>query len=198
MSHHIQTYVKPESDTNLAQYVVNSFQDVDGEYRLSGSSNPQPIEDVAKLRLSEGRSYALGAVYSFASPLAAGSSIDIAIAFPSGVSPTFSIMGLCAGDAMGYLYENAVVTGGTIIVPINKNRTSTTASQGVALLNPTVTSTGTTILQQILIGGTGKKATGGTVGGADLILKPLTTYLFRLTNVNGTAHAAEMILEWYE
>jgi hypothetical protein len=31
-----------------------------------------------------------------------------------------------------------------------------------------------------------------------MVLKPLTTYLFRLTNVNGTAHMAELLLEWYE
>jgi hypothetical protein len=54
------------------------------------------------------------------------------------------------------------------------------------------------LLEQILIGGTGKKAGGGEVGSPRLFLKPLTTYLFRLTNVNGTAHAAEIILEWYE
>lgn len=194
----IQEYVTAESDSNKARYIIPSFQDIDGEFRLAGSANPQPTEDLSKLRLNEGRSFALGAVYSFASPLPTGSSIDIAIAFPSGVNPTFSINGLCAGDSMGYLYEGATVTGGTSITPINKNRASTTTSQGVALLNPTVTSTGTTLLQQILIGGSGKKATGGTIGGADLILKGLTTYLFRLTNVNGTAHAAEIILEWYE
>lgn len=190
--------VKRESLDTKSIHVSPSYVDKDGAQYLTSSDKPFPTEDVSALRLVEGRSFALGAVYSFASPLAAGSSIDIAIAFPSGVNPTFSIMGLCAGDAMGYLYEGATVTGGTSITPINKNRSSTAVSQGVALLNPTVSSTGTTILSQILIGGSGKKATGGTLGGADLILKGLTTYLFRLTNVNGTAHAAEMILEWYE
>jgi hypothetical protein len=54
------------------------------------------------------------------------------------------------------------------------------------------------MIEQILIGGEGKKAGGGSVSSPRLFLKPLTTYLFRLTNVNGTAHAAEMVLEWYE
>jgi hypothetical protein len=57
---------------------------------------------------------------------------------------------------------------------------------------------GTLVLEQILIGGTGKKAGGGEVGSSNLILKPLTSYLIRLTNVNGTAHAAELIVEWAE
>ncbi len=30
------------------------------------------------------------------------------------------------------------------------------------------------------------------------VLKPLTNYHFRLTNVNGTSHAASLTLEWYE
>lgn len=190
--------VKRESLDTRSIHVSPSYVDKDGAQYLTSSDKPFPTEDISQLRLVEGRSFALGAVYSFDAPLAADASIDIAIAFPSGVTPTFSISGLCAGDAMGYLYEGATVTGGTSITPINKNRASTTTSQGVALLNPTVSNTGTTILAQILIGGSGKKASGGTVGGADLILKGLTTYLFRLTNVNGTAHAAEIILEWYE
>lgn len=190
--------IERESDSTKARHVNLAYVDEAGVSYLSGSEKPFPTEDISQLRLVEGRSFALGASYPFSAPLPAGASINIAIAFPSGVNPRFTINGLCAGDAMGYLYEGATVTGGTSIVPINKNRASTATSQGVALLNPTVTSTGTTLLQQILIGGSGKKATGGTVGGADLILKGLTTYLFRLTNANGTDHAAEIILEWYE
>ena len=57
---------------------------------------------------------------------------------------------------------------------------------------------GTLVLKQILIGGSGKKAGGGDVGSSNIILKPLTSYLVRLTNVNGTAHAAEVIVEWAE
>lgn len=194
----VQLYVTPESDTNKARYVLPAYQDVDGESALAGSAYPVPSIEVGLLRLNEGKAFALGVVRDFADPLPENQSIDIAIAFPAGVTPTISISGLCAGDAMGYLYEGASVTGGTSITPVQKNRSVLTASQGVALYNPTVSSLGTMILKQILIGGTGKKAGGGSTGGSDLILKPLTTYLFRLTNVNGTAHAAEIILEWYE
>ena len=191
-------YATPESDTNRARYTVPVYQDDDNDYALAGSAYPVPSINIGQLRLNEGKAFATGALYTFASPLAAGSSIDIAIAFPSGITPTISISGLCAGDALGYLYEGASVSGGTSLTPINKNRSSLTASQGVALLNPTVSSLGTAILAQILIGGSGKKAGGGSTDGSDLILKPLTTYLFRLTNVNGTAHAAEIQLEWTE
>ena len=190
--------VERESLDTKSQHVSVSFTDKDNVQYLAGSAKPFPTEDVRLLRLEEGKAFALGVVRSFADPLPASQSIDIAIAFASGVTPNISISGLCAGNAMGFLYEGSVVTGGTAITALNKNRNSLTTSQSAALSNPTVTTLGTPILSQILIGGEGKKAGGGDVGSSDLILKPLTTYLFRLTNINGTAHAAEIVLEWYE
>ena len=156
--------------------------------------------DIEQVRLIEGHGFSTGSLRTFADPLPAGQSIDIAIAFPSGLNPVFSISGLCNGNAIGYLYENAVVSGGTSLPIINRNRASTITSQGVAIVNPTVTSTGTTILQEILTGGVGKKGGGGEVGGNNIILKGLTTYLFRLTNAdtNNDPHAAEIILSWTE
>jgi hypothetical protein len=190
--------VQRESLDTKSQHVSVSFADKDNVQYLAGSAKPFPTEDVSLLRLEEGKAFALGVVRSFANPLPDGQSIDIAIAFAAGVTPNISISGLCAGDAMGFLYEGSVVTGGTAITALNKNRNSVITSQSAALSNPTVTTLGTPILSQILIGGQGKKASGGALGSSDLILKPLTTYLFRLTNVNGTAHAAEIVLEWYE
>jgi hypothetical protein len=190
--------VQRESLDTKSQHVSVSFADKDNVQYLAGSAKPFPTEDVTLLRLEEGKAFALGVVRSFADPLPDDESIDIAIAFAAGVTPNISISGLCAGDAMGFLYEGSVVTGGTAITALNKNRDSVITSQSAALSNPTVTTLGTLILSQILIGGQGKKAGGGAIGSSDLILKPLTTYLFRLTNVNGTAHAAEIILEWYE
>ena len=156
--------------------------------------------DIEQVRLIEGHGFSTGFLRTFADPLPATESIDIAIAFPSGLNPVFSISGLCAGNAIGYLYENAVVSGGTSLPIINRNRASTITSQGVAIVNPTVTSTGTTILQEILTGGVGKKGGGGEVGGNNIILKGLTNYLFRLTNADGNnnPHAMEIILSWTE
>lgn len=191
-------FVERESLDTKSKHVTLTYMDKDENQVIVSSQNPLVSDTISELRLVEGRTFAIGAVYPFASPLADGASIDIAIAWPSGVNPVISISGLCAGDAMGYLYENATVTGGTSITPVKLNRALNTTSQAVALLNPTVTSLGTKVLEQILIGGQGKKASGGGVDSSDMILKGLTTYLFRLTNVNGTAHAAEIILEWYE
>ena len=188
-----------ESLSTKSRFVSPTYLDRNNQATVVGSELPMPVADIGALRTIEGRSYAIGVVKSFAVPLAAGASIEIAIAWASGVQPYISISGLCGGDAMGFMYEGAVVSGGTPLTAVNVNRNySTTASESAALLNPTVTSTGTQLLEQILIGGSGKKSGGADLSSPRMILKPLTTYLFRLTNVNGTAHAAEMILEWYE
>jgi len=66
------------------------------------------------------------------------------------------------------------------------------------VINPTVTSVGVEIDAQLIPGGAGKKSGGGSAGSLEYVLKPLTNYLFRLTNVNLTSHAASLQLEWYE
>jgi hypothetical protein len=159
-----------------------------------------PTRSVEHVRLIEGHAFSAGLVADYANKVADGDSIDIVIAFPSGVNPIFTISGLSSGNAVGYLYEGASATGGTSLPIINRNRASTIPSQGVALANPTVSSTGTLILKEILTGGVGKKGGGGEVGGNNIILKGLTNYLFRLTNADGNnnPHAMEIIISWTE
>jgi hypothetical protein len=107
---------------------------------------------------------------------------------------------MCLGDAELYIYEGASTTGGTTFTPINRNRNYAVSnpSQVAMVINPTVTSTGTEIDAQLIPGGVGKKAGGGIAVSLEYVLKPLTNYLFRLQNVNGTNHAASLQLEWYE
>jgi len=159
-----------------------------------------PTRDIGQVRLIEGQAFSLGYVRTFLDPLPAGQSINIALAFPSGMNPIMSISGLSSGNAIGYLYEGSVVSGGTSLPIVNRNRASTILSKGVAIVNPTITSLGTLVLQEILTGGLGKKGAGGEAGGNNLILKGLTTYLFRLTNTDtqNNAHASEIILSWNE
>ena len=159
-----------------------------------------PTRNIEQVRLIDGQAFSLGYTQTFLDPLPAGQSIEIALAFPSGMNPIMSISGLCSGNAIGYLYEGSVVSGGTPLTIIKRNRASTITSQGVAIVNPTITSLGTLVLQEILTGGLGKKGGGGEAGGNNLILKGLTTYLFRLTNADtqNNAHAAEIILSWNE
>ncbi len=169
-----------------------------GEYVVAGADAPTIVVDVNHQRNHDGRAYFAYKINPTSSPLAAGSSIDIVLASASGVIPHMTVDALCLGDAELYIYENTVATGGTSFTPLNRNRNYTTSSQVAMIINPTVSSLGTQLDAQILPGGSGKKSGGGTAGSLEYVLKPLTNYLFRLTNVNGTAHAAHLSLEWYE
>jgi hypothetical protein len=190
--------VDRESLTTASRLVTPTFMAVNGDQTVASVEDPQPQISFGAQKLKDGKVYAIGVVYDFDSPLADDASIDIGIAWNAGVTPVVSFSGLCQGDALGFLYEGATMTGGTAATAVKLNRNSAIASQSAITIGPTVTNVGTLVLKQILIGGSGKKAGGGDVGSSNLILKPLTSYLIRLTNVNGTAHAAEVIVEWSE
>lgn len=189
-----------ESLTTKSRLVTPAYLDEDNDPNVIGSELPLPTADIVALRTFEGRTFGIGAVRNFQNKVPAGQSLDLAIAWAQGVVPRLTIQGLTTGDAEGFMYEGATVSGGTPITAINFRRDSDRVSESAALIQPTVSSLGTLILSQILPGGTGKKAAGAEGRTGRLYLKPLTTYLFRVTNrdENNTAHAIEIILEWYE
>jgi hypothetical protein len=190
--------VDRESLTTASRLVTPTYMAANGNQVIGSVDDPLPQIDYGEQKLKDGKVYAIGVVYDFDAPLADDASIDIGIAWNAGVTPVVSFSGLCQGDALGFLYEGATMTGGTAATAVKLNRNSAISSQSAITIGPTVTNVGTLVLKQILIGGSGKKAGGGDVGSSNLILKPLTSYLIRLTNVNGTAHAAEVIVEWSE
>lgn len=192
------TEVSLESLTTKSRFVTQVQKNNAGNYVVAGADAPSIVVDVNHQRNHDGRAWFAYKMYPKSAPLADGTSIDIVLASASGVFPHLMVDALCLGDAEFYIYENPVATGGTSFTPINRNRNYTTSSQVAMIVNPTITSLGTQIDAQIIPGGTGKKAGGGTAGTLEYVLKPLTNYLFRLTNVNGTAHAAHLALEWYE
>ena len=193
-------YVQRESQNQKAQFVALTQQDKDGNQMIVGSDTGLIISEINHHRLHEGRAYYAYKIYPDSAPLADNASIDIVLASPAGVFPHITIDGLCLGEAELYVYESTVTTGGTAFTPINRNRNYTVSnpSQVAMVINPTVTSVGTELDAQIISGGAGKKSGGGSAASLEYVLKPLTNYLFRLTNVNGTAHAAYLTLEWYE
>jgi hypothetical protein len=169
-----------------------------GDYVVVGADAPIVNVDVNHQRNHDGRAWFAYKIAPDSAKLADAASIDIVLASASGVVPHMTVDALCLGDAELYIYEGTSATGGTSFTPINRNRNYTTSSQVAMIINPTVSSLGTQIDAQILPGGSGKKSSGGSAASLEYVLKPLTNYLFRLTNVNGTAHAAYLQLEWYE
>ena len=194
------TPVELESVTTKSRFVTPVQKRNDGTYAVAGADAPTITIDVNHQRNHDGRAFYAYKTYPDSAKLAADASISIVMASPSGVYPHVTIDGLCLGDAELFIYEGTATTGGTSFTPINRNRNyaDSNPSQVAMVINPTVTSLGTELDTQIIAGGSGKKSTGGSAGSLEFVLKPLTNYMFRLTNVNGTAHAAHLQLEWYE
>ena len=192
--------VQRESENTKSRLVTLTHKNNAGDQVIAGADAPVITVDVNHQRNHDGRAFYAYKIYPDSAPLAANASIDIVLASPSGVFPHMTIDGLCLGDAELYVYEGPTTTGGTAFTPINRNRNYAVSnpSQVAMVINPTVTSVGTELDAQIIPGGAGKKSGGGTAASLEYVLKPLTNYLFRLTNVNGTAHAAYLTLEWYE
>lgn len=194
------TPVELESVTTKSRFVTAVQKRNDGTYAVSGADAPFVTIDVNHQRNHDGRSFFAFKMYPTSAKLANGSSIDIVMASPSGLTPHVLVDAFCQGDAELYIYEGTSTTGGTSFTPINRNRNYAVSnpSQIAMVINPTVTSVGDMLDGQIVPGGVGKKSGGGTGASLEYVLKPLTNYLFRLTNVNGTDHAAFLTLEWYE
>jgi len=194
------TPVELESVTTKSRFVTPVQKRNDGSYAVAGADAPMITVDVNHQRNHDGRAFYAYKIAPDSSPLASLASIDIVMASPSGVFPHITIDAMCLGDAELYIYEGTSTTGGTSFTPINRNRNYAVSnpSQVAMVINPTVTSIGTELDAQIIPGGAGKKSSGSAAGSLEYVLKPLTNYLFRLTNVNGTSHAASLQLEWYE
>lgn len=190
--------VQRESLGTSTQHSSVSYVNGGDDQVLVSADYALPTATVFGAHLLEGLLFSIGYTHSFASPLADGASIDIVLAFGPGTEPRVAIEGLCVGNAMGYLYEGTTTTGGTALTGINLNRNSTNVGNAAAVLNPTISSTGTLLGSFLIIGGVKKKASGGDMSTTSLVLKPLTNYLLRLTNVSGVAQAAEMTITWYE
>ena len=193
--------VERESLGTKSQHISPAYVAKDGNSYLTSSDRPFPTVDVNHLRLHEGVAYYVYHTHKDASRLAVGSSINIAIAWPAGLEAHAFVDYQCGGEAEIYAYESATTSGGTAMTLHRRNRVITTASQAAAVLNPTVTAVGTEFYSEIITSaeGQGNRSGAGARGiSFEFILKPLTTYLFRLTNVNSSSQMAEMRIDWYE
>ena len=193
--------VQQESFTTKSRFVTPTYIDKDGVTYLTSSDKPFPVVDVNHLRLHEGVAYCVYHTHKDASRLAVGSSINIAIAWPAGLEAHAFVDYQCGGEAEIYAYEGSTTSGGTAMTLNRRNRVITTASQAAAVLNPTVSAVGTEFYSEIITSAEGqgnRSGAGGRGISFEFILKPLTTYLFRLTNVNSSSQMAEMRIDWYE
>ena len=191
-------YVQRESQNQKAQFVALTQQDKDGNQMIVGSDTGLITAEINHHRLHEGRAFIAWNIYPDSAKLAAGANADIVLAAGPGTIPHVTIAMESSGDADFFVYEGTTTTGGTAFTPVRRNRNIAATSNVAMVTNPTVNTLGTLINRQFVTGGSGKKSSGGGGGTLEYVLAPLTNYLFRLKNVNGTAHTALLELEWYE
>lgn len=192
------TNIDYESLTTKSRFVSLVQSSESGAGELVGTDSPLVMIDINHQRNHDGRAWFAWRLYPDAAKLAAGASCNIVLAAAAGVRPHLTVDAVLTGDSELYIYEGPTTTGGTPFTPVNRNRNFTTTSDVAMVINPTVNTTGTMIDAQFLAGGVGKKTSGGSAHSLEYVLKPLTNYLVRLTNVNGTDHAGHLALEWYE
>lgn len=191
-------FVNRESMNTKSRHVTPTFMDKDEAQRVAGSSDPMPVIDVNHLRLHEGRAYYTYKFLPSSAGLAVNASLDIAIAWPAGVLAHLIAIFQTGGESEFYLYESPTTSGGTAQTIHRRNRNLNTTSTAAAVYAPTVTATGTEIYGEFISSGAGGTGVGGENFTFEYVMKPLTTYLFRITNTNSQNHAAELRIEWYE
>jgi hypothetical protein len=190
--------VQQESFSTKSRFVTPTYVDKDGVTYLTSSDKPFPVIDVNHLRLHEGRAFYVYKTFKKGSPLAVNGNLDIALAWPDGYAPHCVFTYESGGSSEFYIYENPTTSGGTAMTVHRRNRVLTTTSAAAAVHTPTVTSVGTEIFGEFISSGAGGTGIGGRGLTPEFVLKPLTTYLFRLTNVNSQSNEAELMLDWYE
>lgn len=105
------------------------------------------------------------------------------------------------GDARVALFENPTVSNvGTGLSEINRNRNSSNTAVTAVTHTPTTSADGTQLMDHLLPGGSGFFATGGSAESSfeEFILKADEQYLFRVTNIAGSAQPVGASLTFYE
>ena len=187
-----------ESDQTISRFVTPTVQLLDNRQVVAGAVQPLIVRDDAIQCVIDGRSFYVFKTYRTAAPLASLASIDIVITSAPGKNLGIGYIAECGGNAELTVSENVTnIVGGDLFVPFNRNRGSSLTSTTGALINPTSLTLGTTVYEELVLGGTGGNAAGAAVRG-DYALLDDVSYLFRLTNVTGQAHIASLAIQWVE
>lgn len=148
-------------------------------------------------RCHQGRMYTFGKILG----LSNGGVIEILFDLTTSAIHA-SFHGTCLNNATFEILEGVTVAGnGTVITPANNNRSSANVFNGKIYHTPT-SATGTSIWSELIIGGAGVFAAGGSSsnlpkGGTEWILAPSNKYLLRLTNLVASSTTADLSATFY-
>ena len=152
--------------------------------KFDPGSQAVTVGSIEHRMVHEGRLF--GITLPFAA-LASGASLDLLGVVPAGVAPNFRswALSLSGGPGDVFLYEDAVVSdNGTLLTPLNHNRSSSRTPAMQLYQAPTVTSVGTPIVNQEYVPAASNNQAGLGAAGSfeEWDLAPGKTYLFRYTN----------------
>lgn len=188
----------PHSNSSVPAVRLATFDNSDA-LREVGSSYALPVINLEHIRTHEGRLFTAGKLWDSTGKIANGAFADIAFTASATVSAHVILDVQVGGDSEVYVYEDAVITGGTTITPFNRNRRSSNVCATTVVHTPTVTSPGTLLEAVFAPGGTGHKAGGGSGGFAgEFVLQFSKTYLVRVKNVSGSAQIVQTNIWLYE
>ena len=192
-------YVERESETSTSRFVSVTQQLRDDRQVVTGANYPLITRSDNIQAVIDGITFYAYKVYPSTNLLAANASIQILITTAVGRPIGVGLKAECGAAAEVAVYENCTdVVGGTLFVPINRNRASTNVAVTGILIDPTSVTLGPEIYYDLVLGGTGGTAAGATVDSDYAVLKADTSYLFKMTNTSAQSQVAEFGLQWIE
>lgn len=146
----------------------------------------------------EGEMFVASYTVPHGSELANDASLDILIVTAAKEAHLFASIGV-GGDCEVLFYEDATTSAaGTALAENNMNRRSSATAVETITHTPTVSTTGTLLLQTFLPGGSGPQAGGGASrSNTEWLLDINSKYLLRITNRSGSTIQASATLQWY-
>jgi hypothetical protein len=159
-------------------------------------SNAVVFIDTTHARVHQGRVFHAGGIDE---ALAASAAFELL--FQVGVNSVHLRASVTVGGNMrGEFYENPdIISAGTVVPNINRNRTSSKTSTLVLTAAPTLMDDGDLLSTVIVAGGSGGQTPGGqSEPFFEWILAPNTNYLGRLVNITNNAQVIGVANEWYE
>ena len=126
--------------------------------------------------------------------------IEILLQTPADKTMHSYIKLIAGGDARFDVYEGTTFSAaGTAISPVNHNRSSANTCGCTVTHTPTITTDGTLIWSEYIAGGSGGLTPGAVqnVSTEQAVFDSNAVYLFRLTNLAGTAQPLQIISAYY-
>jgi hypothetical protein len=153
--------------------------------------------DYPHQKTHEGR-YFSGGYYD--SSVANNGTLDLLVQSSSTEYSHIKFSAVSSGNATVQLYTGTTVSAaGTGVTMSNHNRASAKAFSGTVTHTPTVTGVGTQINGTGFIAGGPGGGEGGDFGFSnEFILDKSTNYLFRVTNVSGSASKISSLIQGYQ